>query len=206
MMLTPKNWVSFQHYKDRCPPWIKLHKGLLDDSTFQRLPTASRALAPMLWLLASESKDGVFDGSAAELAFRLRQTEKEITTGLEPLISKGFFLVEQDANNLLAGCTQVAVPETETEAERETKTDGAFDSFWSIYPKKAAKPAALKAFKSAKINGHLPDVLAHVGIMSASEDWTKNSGQYVPNPATYLNQRRWEDEAAPATAQRETFV
>lgn len=121
MRLIPKNWETFQHYKDRSPPWIKLHKGLLDDSAFQRLPTASRALAPMLWLLASESKDGSFDGSTEELAFRLRQTEKEISAGLEPLISKGFFTVVQDASTVLADCGQLAVPETE--AEREAEAD-----------------------------------------------------------------------------------
>ena len=26
-----KNWGEFQHYKKRNPPWIKLHKKLLDD-------------------------------------------------------------------------------------------------------------------------------------------------------------------------------
>ena len=78
MKLVPKNWVDFQHYKDRAPPWIKLHKGLLDDSVFQRLPVASRALAPMLWLLASEAKDGAFDASLSELSFRLRQSEKDV--------------------------------------------------------------------------------------------------------------------------------
>ena len=122
MRLVPKNWESFQHYKDRCPPWIKLHKGLLDDSSFQRLPTASRALAPMLWLIASESKDGSFDGSVEELSFRLRQTEEEIREGIEPLISKGFFVVAHVASTSLAGCTQVAVPETETETETETES------------------------------------------------------------------------------------
>ena len=42
-----------------------------------RLPIASKAIAPMLWLLASESKDGVFDGSLDELVFRLHISEKE---------------------------------------------------------------------------------------------------------------------------------
>jgi hypothetical protein len=34
LILTPKNWKSFQHYKDRAPAWIKLHKALLDDYNF----------------------------------------------------------------------------------------------------------------------------------------------------------------------------
>ena len=81
MLLQPKNWAVFQHYKDRCPPWIKLHRDLLNDRVFMRLPIASKAIAPMLWLLASESKDGVFDGSLDELIFRLHISEKEYVDG-----------------------------------------------------------------------------------------------------------------------------
>ena len=88
MLLQPKNWAVFQHYKDRCPPWIKLHRDLLNDRAFMRLPIASKAIAPMLWLLASESKDGVFDGSLDELVFRLHITKKEYQDGLKPLIDK----------------------------------------------------------------------------------------------------------------------
>ena len=113
-----KNWINFQHYKDRAPPWIKLHKALLDDYEFQSLPLASRALAPMLWLLASESTDGNFDGDLARLAFRLRRSEQEIRDGLMPLIEKGFVI---DDSNVLATCLQHAVPETEREAEAEAE-------------------------------------------------------------------------------------
>jgi GT2 family glycosyltransferase len=54
MKLKPKKWSEFQHYKNRSPSWIKLHAKLLDDVAFQRLPRASQALAPMLWLIARE--------------------------------------------------------------------------------------------------------------------------------------------------------
>lgn len=144
MKLFPKNWAEFQHYRNRLPPWIKLHKGLLDDRQYQRLPLASRALAPMLWLLASESKDGAFDGSTEELAFRLRADEGEIDAGIAPLIAAGFFVRaeqvatvvpaprrpvadkaeatrEQVATHALAGCGQVAVPETEAETEEKAE-------------------------------------------------------------------------------------
>ncbi len=118
MLLQPKNWAVFQHYKDRCPPWIKLHRDLLNDRVFMCLPLASKALAPLLWLLASESKDGVFDGSVDELVFRLHITPKDYQDGVKPLIDKGFFVV---ASGVLAECYQDAIPETET--ERETKTE-----------------------------------------------------------------------------------
>lgn len=116
MLLQPKNWATFQHYKDRCPPWIKLHRDLLTNREFMRLPLASKALAPLLWLLACESKDGVFDASTEELEFRLHLTAKDIQVGLKPLISNGFFIV---ASGVLAECLQVATPERETERETE---------------------------------------------------------------------------------------
>ena len=120
MLLQPKNWAVFQHYKDRCPPWIKLHRDLLNDRSYMRLPIASKAIAPMLWLLASESKDGVFDGSLDELVFRLHITEKEYQAGVKPLIDNDFFNV---VSGVLAERLQTAIPETETERETETKKE-----------------------------------------------------------------------------------
>ena len=120
MLLQPKNWAVFQHYKDRCPPWIKLHRDLLNDRVFMCLPLASKALAPLLWLLASESKDGTFDGSLDELVFRLHITPKEYEDGIKPLIHKGFFVV---ASGVLADSYQVAIPETEGETEKETERE-----------------------------------------------------------------------------------
>ena len=118
MNLKPKNWDKFQHYKDRCPPWIKLHRDLLNDKEFMRLPLASKALAPLLWLLASESKDGCFQADSDELEFRLRIASKDIDEGLKPLIDKGFFVI---ASGVLADSLQDAIPERETEREGETE-------------------------------------------------------------------------------------
>jgi hypothetical protein len=118
MLLIPKNWAVFQHYKNRLPHWIKLHRELLNDRVYMSLPLASKAIAPLMWLLASESKNGSFDGSLDELVFRLHITEKDYRDGVKPLIDKGFFI---DASKLIADCQQVATPERETETERETE-------------------------------------------------------------------------------------
>jgi hypothetical protein len=123
MKIVPRNWRDFQHYKDRNPPWIRLHRGLLDNKDFQRLPVASRALAPMLWLLASESVDGVINADPDDLAFRLRSTEKEISVALRPLLEKHFFEPVQAASGVLAECLRGAVPETEAEAEALQRTE-----------------------------------------------------------------------------------
>ena len=120
MRLQPKNWGVFQHYKDRSPPWIKLHRDLLINRDFICLPIASKAIAPLLWLLASESKDGIFDATFEELQFRLHISKKEYDDGIKPLIDKGFFSI---ASGLLADCKQLAIPETETETEIEIEKE-----------------------------------------------------------------------------------
>lgn len=47
------------------------------------------------------------------------------------------------------------------------------------------------------MNGHLVNILEDIERRKSGEDWSKDGGKYIPNPATYLNQRRWEDGAAP---------
>jgi hypothetical protein len=118
MLLIPKNWAVFQHYKNRLPPWIKLHRELLNDRIYMSLPLASKAIAPLMWLLASETKNGSFDGSLDELVFRLHITEKDYRDGVKPLIDKGFFI---DASKTLADRKQAATPEREAETEGETE-------------------------------------------------------------------------------------
>lgn len=130
MLLKPKNWEKFQHYKDRNPPWIKLHRDLMIDRAFMSLPLASKALAPFFWLLASEShsKDGTFNASDEELEFRLRISIKEIREGRKSLIEKGFFT---HASSALAGASNLhtnAIPETEREGETETKGETDLDT------------------------------------------------------------------------------
>jgi len=129
MKLRVKNWQDFQHYKSRKPPWIKLHRAILDDYEFHCLPVASRALAPCLWLIASESDSGVIDASYEKLGFRFRQTAKEIEQAISPLIKLGFFVLvadeSSDASKTLEQCYFNATLETETETERERETDSA---------------------------------------------------------------------------------
>lgn len=114
-----KNWRAFQHYTGRTPPWIKLQRSILDDRDYQCLPLASKALAPMLWLLASESEDGQIDCDPDNLAWRLRWAIKDIKDGLTPLIKQGFLI---PASGALAECLQDACRETEGEGEGERES------------------------------------------------------------------------------------
>ena len=41
-------------------------------------------------------------------------------------------------------------------------------------------------------------VIEAVERQKRSDQWTRDNGQYIPHPATWLNQGRWEDELQPA--------
>ena len=54
-----KNLDKHQHYKDRRPPWIKLHAEVLDDYAFGCLQDASKAHLMGIWILASKHANKV---------------------------------------------------------------------------------------------------------------------------------------------------
>jgi hypothetical protein len=69
-----------------------------------------------------------------------------------------------------------------------------FEQFWDAYPKKKAKGLAQQAWARLKPTSELLMVmLAAINRQRATLQWTRDNGQYIPYPATWLNQRRWED-------------
>lgn len=69
-----------------------------------------------------------------------------------------------------------------------------FEEFWSAYPRKVSKPDALRAWKNLKPD--LDAVLSGLRRWKASEQWTKDSGKFIPYPATWLNRQGWNDAIA----------
>lgn len=73
-------------------------------------------------------------------------------------------------------------------------TQSDFDRFWTAYPRKTGKKAAEKSWEKAIDKPDIEAVLASIERQRASQDWTKDGGQFIPHPATWLNQGRWADE------------
>lgn len=70
-----------------------------------------------------------------------------------------------------------------------------FERFWSAYPRHVAKQEALKRFEKLNPSDDLLEtMLKAIEKQKGSEQWTKDNGQYIPHPSTWLNQSRWEDE------------
>ena len=68
----------------------------------------------------------------------------------------------------------------------------AFERFWSVYPRKIGKQSAKRAFERVKVP--LETLVTAVERQKCSDQWTQNNGQFIPHPATWLNQGRWDDE------------
>ena len=67
--------------------------------------------------------------------------------------------------------------------------DDGFNEFWLAYPKKVGKTAAQKSW--AKHKPIIDNVLMALRWQVNSDQWKKG---FIPNPATYLNEGRWDDE------------
>jgi hypothetical protein len=95
--VTVKNWNQFQHYGKRNPPWIKLHRALLDDYAFCALSDTSKAHLMLIWLYASQHNGQVpLDPKFLEKKLSCENID------LEVLIEFGFLICMQRASEVQA--------------------------------------------------------------------------------------------------------
>ena len=65
-----------------------------------------------------------------------------------------------------------------------------FDLFWAAYPRRTAKGEAVKSWFKIKPSDELAGrILDSVEAHKTCEQWLKSNGQFIPHPATWLNQR-----------------
>lgn len=99
---------------------------------------------------------------------------------------------KRDTSQSVSGhSVSVSVSESESVSEYTDE----FSSFWKLYPRKIGKGAAFRSWKKIKSPVEtLKLITTALEWQKKSDQWTKSNGQFIPHPATYLNQRRWEDE------------
>jgi len=128
-------------------------------------------------------------GKASAEAKRLAKEKEQKTTK-----STNVGFVKQTSTNPTDNVSvNVSVSDSDILLEKETKEnnpDFDFSDFWLLYPKKVAKEICGKKYESLsandkqKIKETLPNFILHKPF----KDYTH------PNPSTYLNQKRWNDE------------
>jgi len=81
------------------------------------------------------------------------------------------------------------------EPPSKTLIEKRFDEFWEAYPKKVGKKAAWASWNKIKPDAELFDkIMTAIGRAKATWQWQRENGRYIPNPKTWLNEGRWDDE------------
>ena len=81
-------------------------------------------------------------------------------------------------------------------------TTSRFDDFWASWPtskRKVARAECEKKWFKQNLDKVADTIIASVSKLKRTEQWTTG---FDPAPLTYINQRRWEDDAGEAPAGR----
>ena len=100
-------------------------------------------------------------------------------------------------------------PKPFAESQRHVFIGNEFARWWIVYPKKKGKQDACKAFHAA-VNGRSNIAIGDFTDMLIAdvqkrlrqdEAWMNGQVQYLPNPATYIRGKRWEDDITKSASQ-----
>jgi len=133
---------------------------------------------------------------------RSNKYEKKLAPPVPPRAYKAY--LQQFGETLKASASDdlalVTATATATAKEHTAQASPSldFERFWKAYPRKGGKPAALRAWRNLLGIAWDPKTpglfMAGLERWKQTDQWQKEGGKFIPYPATFLNQRRWEDE------------
>lgn len=106
--------------------------------------------------------------------------------------------VNTSSDDGVKACSYKPKVEPKVEPKEESKDrsiSDAFDRFWNLVPRKAAKGAARKAFEKAAKRAPLEEI---IDGMARYRNDPNREAEFTKHPATWLNQDCWEDDPIPA--------
>lgn len=151
----------------------------------------------------------------SEIAYRAEQHER-LSKGAQKTNRKRWSKPSpsESPSDTLSGRIPSPSPSPYSNAKKEKPSANAvsdslpvadgFEEFYKAYPKHVGKEAAWRAWRKVKPE-EATAILARVELNKLGE-WARKDKQYIPNPATWLNGRRWEDEILPGGANEHSRV
>lgn len=202
-------WLEDDNPTDKA---IVLYYGLLNTFNRRRWPRWAGVDTQRLMLLARTTD--------RKAAFRARDIlvkagfleyksgRKGVATEYRLLQYGGKYPTENDTENTTENATgndtENATPiKTKKKTKKKTppipptggQEGGDFLRFWQEYPRKMGRENARRAWEKLAPDQHLTGViLSAVERDKDTDQWQRENGRYIPYPATWLNQRRWEDQ------------
>lgn len=173
--------TAVQVLRDR--EWVTTERCSAEDATLVWSPVCAgrpdiAESAPPHVAESAPPSSGIRTTPPAESAISSIETGKDLTTPPKPPTEPDLFETPLAAPPALR-----VVPDLDAE----------FVGFWELYPRKVAKPVALKAYRKARQNTPVEAIAA--GLRSQLPDFLRREKAHVPHPATWLNQQRWADSA-----------
>ena len=191
--------------------------------------TFQRSYAELIWRIKDPARQGRFIETLTRYAF-LHVVPAEDDPNFDyfilirPIIDKGVERAESGSRGGKAtkhrkGSLEATFGTDESEKDKEKDkeqeedkdkdAETMFADFWSAYPRKDAKKSARKVFLRIVNDADDPDdlldrILDAIAIAKRSYQWQKDDGQFIPLPATWLNQERWEDSGVSETFEEPT--
>lgn len=151
--------------------------GILPD--MERLTAIQKAnmriIMPFLDTARQKAEAGLLGGSKTKA--KQKQTESKIK-------------LNNNINNNINTNNNIKNKINDTASVSEDRS--AFDIFWDLYPKKVGKEKARQAFHYTDVP--LEELLRALEQQKNSYQWARDDGVFIPNPAVWLAERRWEDE------------
>lgn len=108
-----KGWEKYQHYKDRAPPWIKLHGKTLTSETWVSLDDASRVLAIACMLIAAATDNRI----PSDPAYIKRVAYLNGDPDFAPLLRTQFIELVDEGGKVLADASATLANRTECSSE-----------------------------------------------------------------------------------------
>ena len=207
--------VAFLSMKER-GQYITLlcYQQQLGHMSRQQMETAVGKISPDLWDKFVEDEHGLWYNVRAdvEIGKRKAHCEKQRETIMKrwnktPAFDTTADTVEDatevprqyhgntvvDTTVLPLANANANIPVSSSTQGKTERKEEEFNRFWEVYPRKVGKQAARKAFDKIPASVY-PKIVPAVEAQKQGYQWTKEDGRYIPNPATWLNQGRWDDE------------
>jgi len=210
-------WRMLLHYYQHCKPFPN------DLDRINRLilaatPEEKRVTEYILgeFFILHQHEDSCFYWHHARADYEISQAEQKHSSAVErgkkggrpkkaELYSSLSSAKAGLSSSLSSAKAKPKQPEPEPEPEEKYKPIRAgFEEFWKAYPKKKSKGHAQSAWN--KVVCDLQTILETVERQKLTPDWNKEGGQFIPNPATWLNGKRWLDDVDDSVVTHKDWV
>ncbi len=171
---------------DRTITFLKKHGLLLELS-----PTENQ-LPKVIECIGSE-------GSSAKRVREHRERQKALQSNIDLLQCNDLALLchgeKEKSNNYIKEEKENTPLTPQGETCDGTVYSKDFENVWNLYPRKADKLKAFKAWNKINPSEELTNKILNAIIHTkATEQWQKEGGRFIPHLANWLSNRRWEDE------------